>query len=258
MFTKNILLLTICLSIPTAILSQDASSLLNLDFIKQFLPTEYHGAAASGISQVQSLLGGVPTSSTSTGVAGLAGLPGDLSGLLAQVHAATANPTATPQITLPQAQMQMPAPVHSHAPIPVHHYYGPAPVPAPAPAPVPAPVPAPIAAPVNAYNPYMPRAPAPVPVPLPAPVPIAVPVPVNIPNHSHAISGGQVVQGNVSGGPVNPFMGGAKPVKVEKLTDVVLKADLNAVPVFHPPAENKVPEYPPIEGQHWYQYRIAN
>ena len=36
------------------------------------------------------------------------------------------------------------------------------------------------------------------------------------------------------------------------------KADLNANPVFHPPLESKVPEYPPIEGQHWYQYVVVD
>lgn len=40
-------------------------------------------------------------------------------------------------------------------------------------------------------------------------------------------------------------------------TSITLYADRNANPVFHPPMASQVPSYPPIQGQHWYQYVVA-
>ena len=61
-----------------------------------------------------------------------------------------------------------------------------------------------------------------------------------------------------SAGPVNPFTNPGAVQAAPVSSNIVLKADLNANPVFHPPMESRVPEYPPIEGQHWYQYVVVD
>ena len=104
-----------------------------------------------------------------------------------------------------------------------------------------------------AYNPYMPNNGA-----------TAAPTASSgtIYPNSGASSGQQNVSSHINsnsniGGPVNPFTN--QVVEVAPVnSNIVLEADLDANPVFHPPFQSAVPEYPPIEGMHWYQFHIPN
>ena len=220
MFARNLLILTICLTIPSSIFSQNGSDLMSPDFIKKYLPQEYQAMALSQVDSLKAALGQQSTSTSTTTTT----LPA----------AAPVLPTIPALPTLPTGHSQV-AHNHSHA--------------APTLPTVPTLPVAPVATP--AFNPYMPSpaaqnnmhthyAPA-------APAPVAAPVHSNA--HSAPVAN--------TGGPVNPFISGGTQIQAPVQTELYLEADLNATPVFHPPADNVVPQYPPVEGQHWYQYRIA-
>ena len=214
MFVRNLLILTICLTIPSSIFSQDGASLMDPSFIKKYLPAEYHDMALGQIGTLQNALGQGSTSTSTT------------------------TSTITPPVpTLPSGSLPI-----SHNQVPHNHQHV-------APAFPTAPV-AQVAPVAPTFNPYMPSA-APsqanmhthYAAPAPQAAPVAAPV-ANVPVAN-------------TGGPVNPFLSGGVVDTFTNQNELYLEADLNATPVFHPPSENVVPQYPPIEGQHWYQYRIS-
>lgn len=215
------LLMTLCLTIPSTLLAQEASSLLDMSFVKKYLPAEYHSVAESQIESIKSVVGsgGSPTPSPA--------VPGVLGGLTGQVS------TQTPLsgISIPPGPLQYTPPVAPPAP-PVHshtHTHG-----------------------GGSFNPYMPsQAPAPSHTHYAAPAPAAsVPLPVANTSAPQTVT--------ASAGPSNPFLGGTVVQEVQAAPEFFLEADLNANPVFHPPQESSVPQYPPIEGQHWYQYVLVD
>lgn len=214
MFTKNMLLITLCAMTPSIISANGGSDLLNPDFVKKFLPAEYHNRIGPTIGALKNALGSSGTS------APVPSSPGVLGGLTGQIN------TQTPLSSIPMP----PGPLQ----------YTP-------------PYVAPVAAQTGgSFNPYMPSS-APVQMaPVSQPVHTSMPS-VPIPNSTVPITS----SGN-AGGPLNPFTT-TQPVQVSPpSTNLVLKADLNANPVFHPPLESTVPQYPPIEGQHWYQYVVVD
>lgn len=72
---------------------------------------------------------------------------------------------------------------------------------------------------------------------------------ISAPTHSHAPAAPAPVV-------ANPFTSTVSQVTSDP-TSITLYADRNANPVFHPPFASEVPSYPPIQGQHWYQYVVA-
>jgi len=218
MFTKKLLLLALCVSLPATTWANEASDLLNPDFVKKFLPAEYHSSVESTIGALKGVIGSnggstpapvpAPVPSAPVYPTGSNGLGGSIS-----------TQTPLPSISMPPGQSR----------------YTPPNVPA---------------ATGGSFNPYMPSA-APTAhatqnIPLPTAAVQNTPAPVAVPN---------VVP---SAGPVNPFTNQGAVQTNQQPRNIVLKADLNANPVFHPPMESRVPEYPPIEGQHWYQYVLVD
>ena len=125
-------------------------------------------------------------------------------------------------------------------------------LPTPSVNPVPtAPVPAAAAPSAAPYSPY--AAPAAPQTVLPTPTvnsaaamaPVQLPPPVALPAAAPA--------SNVS----NPFLASTPSQVVSDPNSITLYADRNANPVFHPPFASQVPSYPPLTGQHWYQYVVA-
>lgn len=219
MFSRNILLLTLCLSMPSALLANDPNALLDMSFVKKFLPSEYHSVAESQIGAIKAAVGAADSSTIAPAA------PGQLAGLTGQVSTST----PLPSIPLPSNNLQYTppqAPVsHNHA----HSHSG-------------------------SFNPYMPSAPA-------APSAAAPSTP-----HTHYVTPAAAAAAapalpaapvQASAGPANPFLGGNVVQQAQPAPELILKADLNANPVFHPPQESTVPSYPPIEGQHWYQYVLV-
>ena len=155
---------------------------------------------------------------------------------------------------LPQIQAQLPAMQNIAASNPslTSLSGGATAVPTPSVNPVPtAPVPAAAAPSVAPYSPYAaPAAAAPTVLPTPtvnsaaAMAPVQLPSPVALPAAN---------QSNVS----NPFLASTPSQVVSDPNTITLYADRNANPVFHPPFASQVPSYPPLTGQHWYQYRVA-
>lgn len=112
---------------------------------------------------------------------------------------------------------------------------------------------APVASVGGGFNPYLPSTPHSHTIPVdvsasaarPGPSTVSVQPTNETSSHSH------------SGGMSNPFLASPAPVQQSAPTEVVLVHDKEAMPVFHP-VEGKthyVPNYPPVEGQHWYQYK---
>ena len=218
MFTKKLLLLALCVSLPATTWANEASDLLNPDFVKKFLPAEYHSSVESTIGALKGAIGsngGSAPAPVPSPVASAPVYPGTLSGLTGSIG------TQTPLSSIPMP----PGPLQ----------YTPPNVPA---------------ATGGSFNPYMPSA-APTAnatqnIPLPTAAVQNTPVPAAVPN---------VVP---SAGPLNPFTNQGAVQTNQQPRNIVLKADLNANPVFHPPMESRVPQYPPIEGQHWYQYVVVD
>lgn len=210
MFKRTLLLVTICLAMPSSIITQDANSLLDMNFVKQFLPSEYHSTAEATAQSLQAVIGGGSSTATSSALSGLSG--------------SISTQTPIPSIPLPSSNLQYTPPQAPATPYP------------------------------SSFNPYMPSAPtasAPVSTAVPQsyyPQP-AAPAPAPAPVAAAPV---------VSSGPANPFLGGGAVQSSQPAQELILKADLNANPVFHPPLESTVPQYPPIEGQHWYQYVLVN
>ena len=110
---------------------------------------------------------------------------------------------------------------------------------------------APVPAAAAPYSPY--AAPAAAQTVLPTPTvnsaaamaPVQLPPPVALPAAAPA--------SNVS----NPFLASTPTQVVSDPNTITLYADRNANPVFHPPFASQVPSYPPLTGQHWYQYVVA-
>ena len=145
---------------------------------------------------------------------------------------------------------------------------------APVPTPVPVPAPtqqfdlsalfgqaptAPAAQATGGFNPYLPSTPhshtIPVDVSASAARPGASTVsvqPTNQTTHTHPHSH--------SGGMSNPFLPSSAPAAAPVTKEVVLVYDKEAMPIFHPKEGGTyyVPNYPPIEGQHWYPYKQAS
>ena len=209
MFAKKLLLVTLCLTLPASTWTHEGSDLLNPDFVKKFLPAEYHSGVESTIGALKGAIGATPSSTSVPAAApSLGGLTGSIN-----------TQTPLPSISMPPGPLQYTPPI------------------------------APVASTGGSFNPYMPSAPANnshthfAPAPVAAP---AAPAPVPVPNVAP------------SAGPVNPFTNPGAVQAAPVSSNIVLKADLNANPVFHPPMESRVPEYPPIEGQHWYQYVVVD
>jgi hypothetical protein len=219
MFKRTLLLVTLCLALPSTILTQDANSLLDPNFIKQFLPAEYHSTAESTAQQLKAVVGGgsapLPTAAPTP----------TLSGLTGQIS----TQTPIPSIPLPSSSLQYTppqAPVHSHP----HSHSG-------------------------SFNPYMPAAP----VASTGAAPAAPAAPVQHTHYAQPAAPAPVVSAPAAtNGVANPFLGETPEQTSQPAQDLILKADLNANPVFHPPLESTVPQFPPIEGQHWYQYVLAD
>jgi hypothetical protein len=209
MFTRKLLLLALCVTLPAMSWAHEGSDLLNPDFVKKFLPAEYHSSVESTIGALKGAIGADSGSSV------VPATPPTLGGITGQINTST----PVPSIPMPPGPLQYTPPIVQPSP---------------------------------SFNPYMPSAPAnnniqfqpPAPV---APAPVSS-VPLPVANSAPAMSSG----------PVNPFTN-PQPIRaVQPSQNLILKADLNANPVFHPPLESKVPEYPPIEGQHWYQYVVVD
>ena len=211
MFMKNLLLITLCATIPWVASTNDGQSLLDPDFVKKFLPAEYHNTIASTIGQIKNAMGSGGSS------APVPASPGTLGGLAGQVNTQT-----------PLSGISMPPGPLQYTPPNVAPQTG------------------------GSFNPYMPSS-APT-QSFSAPVANTQNVmPTPLPNTTVPVAS----SGNLSG-PSNPFTN-PQPVQVNQApTNLVLKADMNANPVFHPPLESTVPQYPPVEGQHWYQYVLVD
>ena len=210
MFMKNLLLITLCATIPWIASANDGQSLLDPDFVKKFLPPQYHNTIASKIGELKNALG-------SGGSTPVSASPGTLGGLTGQIN------TQTPLSAIPMP----PAP--------------------------PSYIPPNVAAPTGgSFNPYMPTSALTQSFSAPA---------VNTQNVSQAPMVNTTLPIASSGnmrGTSNPFTN-PQPVQVNQAPrNIVLKADMNANPVFHPPMESSVPQYPPVEGQHWYQYVLVD
>lgn len=211
---KNLLLITLCALAPSIASANNGADLLNPDFVKKFLPPEYHNRIAPTIGALQSAMGGSGAS------APVPSSPGVLGGISSQIN------TQTPlsSISMPPGPLQYTPPNVSTMPAQTG----------------------------GSFNPYMPSS---------APVqtaPVSTGIPTSFPSTAIPNTTVPVAMTGNAVGPTNPFTN-PRPVQVSQpSTNLVLKADLNANPVFHPPLESTVPQYPPIEGQHWYQYVVAD
>ena len=123
------------------------------------------------------------------------------------------------------------------------------PVPTSAPIPVPSASTAPSVAPYSPYAAPAAAQPATV-MPTPTVNSAAAMAPVQLPNPVQAPAA--PTASNVS----NPFLGSTTQVNTDPNV-VRLVYNRNSNPVFHPPFASQVPSYPPIQGQHWYQYVVA-
>ena len=67
-----------------------------------------------------------------------------------------------------------------------------------------------------------------------------------------------IVQPKTTSGSIsNPFTSASKTYK-SQIQTVNFQVDLNAMPIFHPPVERKVPATPHYAGSHWYTYKASN
>jgi len=209
MFTRKLLLLALCVTLPAMSWAQEGSDLLDPNFVKKFLPAEYHSSVESTIGALKGAIGADSGSSL------VPATPPQLGGIGAQINTST----PVPSIPMPPGPLQYTPPIVQASP---------------------------------SFNPYMPAAPTNNNIQYQAPAPVAPAavssVPLPVANSAPA----------VSSGPVNPFTNPQPVQAVQPSQNLILKADLNANPVFHPPLESRVPEYPPIEGQHWYQYVVVD
>ena len=104
MFTRKLLLLALCVTLPTMAWAHEGSDLLNPDFVKKFLPAEYHSSVESTIGALKGAIGGGSTPVPAS--------PPQLGGIAGQINTST----PVPSIPMPPGPLQYTPPIVQSSP----------------------------------------------------------------------------------------------------------------------------------------------